>query len=93
MAQASLGFVETRGFVALVKAIDAMLKAADVRFVKWEKVGMGYLAAVIEGDVGAVRAAVEAGVAAAKEIDEARAAIIANPLPEFTSLLLQGASA
>lgn len=92
MAQASLGFVEARGFVALAEAIDAMLKAADVRFVKWEKVGLGYLAAVVEGDVGAVRAAVEAGVAAAKKIDEARATVIANPLPELVSLLIhQGA--
>ena len=66
MAEMSLGIVETRGYVGLIEASDAMVKAANVKVVKYEKVGGGRLAIAVAGDVGAVRVAVEAGVEAGK---------------------------
>ena len=62
MAEA-LGMIETRGFAAMVEAADAMVKAAKVELVSYEKIGGGYVIAVIRGDVAAVKAAVEAGYA------------------------------
>ena len=61
MAEA-LGMIETRGFSAMVEAADAMVKAAKVELVSYEKTGGGYVTAVVRGDVAAVKAAVEAGV-------------------------------
>jgi len=66
----ALGLIETRGFVALVEASDAMVKAANVRLVGYEKIGGGYVTAVVRGDVAAVKAAVEAGAAAANKVGE-----------------------
>ena len=62
--------IETRGFVAMVEASDAMVKAANVRLVGYEKIGGGYVTAVVRGDVAAVKAATEAGAAAASKIGE-----------------------
>lgn len=87
MAQASLGLIETRGFVGLIEAADAILKAANVRVVKYEKVGGGWLAICVIGDVGAVKVAVEAGMAAAQRIGEAKSSVIANPTRDLTSFL------
>ena len=87
MAQASLGLIETRGFVALIEAADAILKAANVRVVKYEKVGGGWLAICVMGDVGAVKVAVEAGMAAAERVGEAKSSVIANPTRELSSFL------
>ncbi len=73
MASASLealGMIETKGFVALVEASDAMLKAANVELVGWDKVGSGLVTAFVAGDVAAVKAAVDAGAAAASRIGE-----------------------
>lgn len=70
MAIEALGMVETRGFVGLVEAADAMAKAANVKLVNYEKIGGGYVAIACRGDVGAVKAAVEAGAAAAGKIGE-----------------------
>ncbi|ADV62209.1 microcompartments protein [Isosphaera pallida ATCC 43644] len=73
MASASneaLGMIETRGFVALVEATDAMLKAANVRLAGWDKVGSGLVTAFVVGDVAAVKAAIDAGSAAAGRIGE-----------------------
>src|SRR5262249_18893415 len=66
----ALGMIETRGFVALVEASDAMVKAANVRLVGYEKIGGGYVTAIVRGDVAAVKAARDAGAAAASKIGE-----------------------
>jgi ethanolamine utilization protein EutM len=66
----ALGMIETKGFVVLVEATDAMLKAANVRFLGWDKVGSGLVTAFVVGDVAAVKAATDAGAAAAKQIGE-----------------------
>ena len=66
----ALGMIETRGFVALVEASDAMVKAANVRLVGYEKIGGGYVTAIVRGDVAAVKAATDAGSAAASKVGE-----------------------
>ena len=63
MAQQAIGMVETKGLVSLIEASDAMLKAANVQFVGWDKVGSGLVTGFVTGDVAAVKAAVEAGAA------------------------------
>ena len=70
MALEALGLIETRGFVGLVEAADAMAKAANVQLVKYEKIGGGYVTICCRGDVGAVKAATDAGAAAAAKIGE-----------------------
>ena len=69
MAEA-LGMIETRGFAAMVEASDAMVKAAKVDLVSYEKIGGGYTTAIIRGDVAAVKAACDAGQAAAARVGE-----------------------
>ncbi len=69
MAEA-LGMIETRGFAAMVEASDAMVKAAKVDLVHYEKTGGGYVTAIVRGDVAAVKAACEAGQAAASRVGE-----------------------
>ena len=69
MAEA-LGMIETRGFAAVVEAADAMVKAARVELVSYEKIGGGYVTAIVRGDVAAVKAAVEAGVRGAEKVGE-----------------------
>ena len=66
----ALGMVETKGFVALMEASDAMMKAANVKFVGWDKVGSGLVTAFVTGDVAAVKAATDAGANAAGRIGE-----------------------
>jgi len=66
----ALGLVETRGLVAAIEAADAMLKAANVTLVGTEKIGSGLVSVMVRGDVGAVKAAVEAGEAAASRLGE-----------------------
>ena len=66
----ALGMIETRGFVGMVEASDAMVKAAKVTLIGYEKVGGGYVTAIVRGDVAAVRAAVDAGAAAAGKVGE-----------------------
>jgi ethanolamine utilization protein EutM len=66
----ALGMIETRGFAAMVEAADAMVKAAKVDLVGYEKTGGGYVTAVVRGDVAACRAAVEAGSRAAEKVGE-----------------------
>ena len=70
MASQAVGMIETKGLVALVQATDAMLKAASVEYVGWNKVGSGLCSVFVQGDVGSVRAAVDAGAAAAKSAGE-----------------------
>jgi len=69
MAEA-LGMIETRGFAAMVEAADAMVKAAKVELVGYEKTGGGYVTAVVRGDVAAVKAATEAGARGAERVGE-----------------------
>lgn len=66
----ALGMIETKGFVGLVEASDAMVKAARVELVGYEKIGGGYVTAIVRGDVAAVKAAVEAGSRAAEKVGE-----------------------
>ena len=66
----ALGMIETRGFAAMVEASDAMVKAAKVELVSYERIGGGYVTAVVRGDVAAVRAAVDAGTRAAERVGE-----------------------
>lgn len=68
--QEALGMIETKGLTALIEATDAMVKAANVKLVGWEKIGSGYVTAFVRGDVAAVKAATDAGAAAAKKIGE-----------------------
>ena len=66
----ALGMIETRGFVAMIEASDAMVKAANVRLIGWEKIGGGYVTSLVRGDVAAVKAATDAGAVAAKKVGE-----------------------
>ncbi len=66
----ALGMIETRGFAAMVEASDAMVKAARVELVSYEKIGGGYVTAIVRGDVAAVKAALEAGVRGAEKVGE-----------------------
>jgi ethanolamine utilization protein EutM len=70
MAQMAIGMIETRGLVALVQATDAMLKAANVTFKGWKKVGSGLCTVFVSGDVAAVKASVDAGTAAGRSVGE-----------------------
>ena len=76
----ALGMIETKGFVGMVEAADAMVKAAKVELVSYEKTGGGYVTAIVRGDVAAVKAAVEAGVRNAQNVGEVVAShVIARP--------------
>ena len=66
----ALGMIETKGFAAMVEACDAMVKAARVELVGYEKIGGGYVTAVVRGDVAAVKAAIEAGQHSAEKVGE-----------------------
>ena len=66
----ALGMIETKGLVALIEASDAMLKAANVTLIGWQKIGSGLVTAFVVGDVAAVKAAVDAGAAAAGRVGE-----------------------
>jgi len=66
----ALGMIETRGFAAMVEASDAMVKAAKVELVSYERTGGGYVTAIVRGDVAAVRAALDAGGRAAERVGE-----------------------
>lgn len=68
--QDALGMIETKSFAAMVEASDAMVKAAKVELVAYEKTGGGYVTAIVRGDVAAVRAAVDAGSKAAERVGE-----------------------
>ena len=68
--QEALGMVETKGLVAMIEAADAMVKAANVTLVGYEKIGAGFVTAIVRGDVAAVKAATDAGAAAARRVGE-----------------------
>ena len=76
----AIGLIETKGLVSQIEASDAMLKAANVSLVKQIQIGGGYVTTIIRGDVGSVRAAVDAGAAAASKVgDLVSAHLIARP--------------
>ena len=66
----ALGMIETKGLVTLIEATDAMIKAAKVNLVGWEKIGAGYVTTLVRGDVAACKAAVDAGAASAARVGE-----------------------
>lgn len=66
----ALGMIETKGLVGAIEAADAMVKAANVILVGYEKIGSGLVTVMVRGDVGAVKAAVDAGAVAAKQVGE-----------------------
>lgn len=70
MIKEALGMVETKGLVGAVEAADAMLKAANVTLIGYEKIGSGLVTVMVRGDVGAVKAATDAGVASAQKVGE-----------------------
>jgi len=84
----ALGMVETKGLVALVEASDAMVKAADVTLIGWQKIGSGLVTAMVVGDVAAVKAAVDAGAAAAERVGEVIGVqVIPRPHEDVASIL------
>ena len=88
MALEALGMVETRGLVAAIEAADAMVKAANVQLIGSEKIGSGLVSVMVRGDVGAVKAAVEAGGAAAARLGEVVAThVIPRPHADVDKLL------
>ena len=66
----ALGMIETKGLIAMIEASDAMVKAANVTLVGYEKIGGGFVTAIVRGDVAAVKAATDAGAAAARRVGE-----------------------
>ncbi len=84
----ALGMIETRGLVAAIEAADAMVKAANVVLIGSEKIGSGLVSVMVRGDVGAVKAAVEAGGAAAARLGEVIAThVIPRPHADVDKLL------
>jgi len=84
----ALGFIETRGFIGCVEATDTMLKAASVSLVGYRKSGSGYIAVMVRGDVGAVKAAVEAGTEAASRLGEVVSSqVIARPHADMDQMI------
>jgi ethanolamine utilization protein EutM len=86
--QQAIGLIETRGMVPLVEAADAALKAANVAYAGWQRVGSGYVTVVLTGDVAAVKAAVDAGAAAAQRVGELVSTdVIPRPHSELPAIL------
>lgn len=86
--QQALGLIETRGLVTAIEAADAMLKAAKVKFLGRQKVKAGLVAVMIVGDVGAVKAAVDAGAAAGKKVGEIISThVIPRPHEEIDAII------
>lgn len=90
MEKEALGMVETKGLVAAIEAADAMVKAANVRLIGKEKIGSGLVTVMVRGDVGAVKASVEAGAAAARRVGELISVhVIPSPHSDVESILPQ----
>ena len=91
MAYEALGMIETRGLVASIEAADAMVKAANVVLIGKVYIGAAYVTVMVRGDVGAVRAATDAGAAAARRVGELVSVhIIPRPHPEVERILPEG---
>jgi ethanolamine utilization protein EutM len=88
MESTAIGMIETKGLVPLVFATDAMLKAAKVSFKGWKKVGSGLCTAFVTGDVASVKAAVDAGAAAARTVGEvASVHVIPRPHEDLSVIM------
>lgn len=88
MALEALGMIETRGLVAAIEASDAMLKAANVTLVGYEKIGRGLVTAFVKGDVAAVKAATDAGAASASKVGEVVAVhVIPRPHEDLSAMV------
>ena len=93
-ATEALGMIETKGFVCLIEALDSMLKAANVQLVSWDKIGSGLVTAFISGDVAAVKAAIDAGAAAASKLGQVVSVeVIPRPHEELLAVLPKARSA
>ncbi len=94
MAIEALGMIETKGLVPQIEACDAMLKAANVTLIGYEKVGRGYVTGFVRGDVAAVKQAVDAGAAAAGKVGEVVSVhVIPRPHDELANMLPAAAKA
>ena len=93
MSQEALGLVETKGFIGSVEAADAMVKAANVILIGKEYIGAGYVTVMVRGDVGAVKAATDAGAAAARRVGVLVSVhVIPRPHAEVEKILPKGAA-
>jgi len=93
MSLEALGMVETKGLIGAVEAADAMVKAANVVLVGKEYIGAGYVTVMVRGDVGAVKAATDAGAAAARRVGELISVhVIPRPHAEVEKILPKGAA-
>ena len=94
MAQPAVGMIETKGIVPLIEASDAMLKAANVQMIGWDKVGSGLVTSFVTGDVAAVKAAIDAGAESAGRIGEVVGVhVIPRPHDELGAMLPQPSKA
>ena len=92
MSQEALGLIETKGLIGAVEAADAMVKAANVLLIGKEYIGAGYVTVMVRGDVGAVKAATDAGAAAARRVGELVSVhVIPRPHAEVERILPKGA--
>jgi microcompartment protein CcmL/EutN len=83
----ALGLIETRGLIGMIEATDAMVKTANVVFVGWQKVDDGLVTAIVRGDVGSVKAATDAGAAAARRVGELVGVhVIARPADDIEKI-------
>ena len=90
MTNEALGMVETKGLIGSIEAADAMVKAANVRLIGKEQIGSGLVTVMVRGDVGAVKASVEAGASAAKKVGELVSVhVIASPHVDVEGILPQ----
>ncbi len=89
MGREALGLVETIGFIAAIKAADAMVKSANVKLVGYEKIGSGLITVMVRGDVGATKAATDAGAAAGRKVGEVVSVHVIPRPHEDLDLLLQ----
>jgi ethanolamine utilization protein EutM len=91
MSNDALGLIETRGLIGSVEAADAMVKAANVTLLAKEYIGAGYVTVMVRGDVGAVKAATDAGAAAARRVGELISVhVIPRPHAEVERILPKG---
>ncbi|MEC9004862.1 MAG: BMC domain-containing protein [Planctomycetota bacterium] len=87
----ALGMIETKGFISLVEATDAMMKAANVELLGWDKVGGGLVSSFVSGDVAAVKAATDAGATSAGRVGEVVSVqVIPRPHDDLDSVLPKG---
>ncbi len=86
--QEAIGLIETKGLVGMIEAADAMLKAANVHLIGKERIGAGFMTVIVEGEVAAVKASVDAGAAAAKRVGEVISVhVIPRPHEEIDKIL------